>query len=76
MIQNHHRALSRLESALGRPLAAPACFPALYQRDIGDGEWMLALAEALAHLNHLHQTGRATRSEGADGSWRWQSVSA
>lgn len=76
MIQNHHGALSRLEAALAQPLAAPDCFPALYQRDIGEGEWMLALAEALAHLNHLHQTGRTIRRTGAQGEWRWQAVSA
>jgi glyoxylase-like metal-dependent hydrolase (beta-lactamase superfamily II) len=72
MIQNHHAALERLEAALARPLTVPESFAPLYQREIRDGEWMLALAEAVAHLNHLHQTGRARRWTGKDGALRWQ----
>lgn len=71
MVRNHHAALDRLESALARPLTVPACFAALYMREIGDGEYSLALAEAVAHLNHLHQTGRARRWLADDGAWRW-----
>jgi glyoxylase-like metal-dependent hydrolase (beta-lactamase superfamily II) len=74
LIANHHGALKRLEAALETPLTAPETFAALYQRGIGDGEYGLALAEAIGHLNHLHQTGRARRWLADDGAWRWQAV--
>lgn len=72
LIQNHHAALARLEAALAEPLTAPDTFAALYQRSITDGEYGLALAEAIGHLNHLHQTGRARRWIAPDGAHRWQ----
>jgi glyoxylase-like metal-dependent hydrolase (beta-lactamase superfamily II) len=71
MIENHEGALSRLEDALARPRTAVECFPALYQRPIGEAEYGLALVEAVAHLNHLLQAGRATRSPREDGAWAW-----
>lgn len=74
MIANHQGALARLEAALARPLTVPETFDALYQRSIGDGEYGLALVEAVGHLNHLHQTGRARRWMAADGAWRWKAV--
>jgi glyoxylase-like metal-dependent hydrolase (beta-lactamase superfamily II) len=72
MIANHHEALLRLEAALAVPLRATETFSTLYKREIGEREFGLALAEAVGHLNHLHQTGRAVRRMGEDGAWRWQ----
>lgn len=71
LIDNHHGALARLESCLAEPLAAADCFPALFRRAIGSAEYGLALVEACAHLNHLHQAGRITRARRADGAWAW-----
>ena len=72
MIENHHGALDRLVAYLKEPRRGGECFTPLFQRKIGRGEYGLALVEALAHLNHLHQTGVATRKMGDDGAWRWQ----
>jgi len=72
MIDNHHGALERLIAHLKTPRTGGACFEPLFKRKIGRGEYGLALVEALAHLNHLHQTGVATRTMGDDGAWRWQ----
>ena len=46
----------------------------LFGRVIGGAEAGLALAETLAHLNHLHATGRATRHIDPDGAWQWQAA--
>jgi len=72
MIENHHGALKRLMEHLAEPRLGGACFAPLFKRKIGRGEYGLALVEALAHLNHLHQTGQITRTLNADGAYVWQ----
>ncbi len=74
MVDNHHGALARLAAFLATPRRATDCFPTLYKRQIGPAEYGLALAEALGHLNHMHQTGRARRWLDDDGAWLWQSA--
>ncbi len=74
MIDNHHGALVRLAGWLAQPRTAVECFPALFKREIGAGEYGLALVEAVAHLNHLLIAGRVTRVRRADGAWLWQAV--
>jgi len=76
MIENHVGALARLEAHLVRPQAAAECFVPLFGREIAESEYGLALAEAVAHVNHLWLRGRLRRSRRADGAWAWQSVSA
>lgn len=71
MIDNHTGALARLEHHLGQPRTAVECFPALFKREIGEGEYGLALVEAVAHLNHLLGRRRAARTRRADGAWLW-----
>lgn len=71
-IDNHLGALERLHAFLAEPRRGGACFPPLFRREIGAGEYGLALVETIAHLNHLHQRGRARRWLGEDGAWRWQ----
>lgn len=72
LIDNHHGALVRLEKHLSTPLAASECFEPLFKRKIDGGVYGLALVEAVAHLNHLHQAGVITRHRRADGAWLWQ----
>jgi len=72
LIDNHLGALARLEAFIARPRTAVECFPVLFRRDIGEGEFGLALVEAVAHLNHLLLSGRARRERRADGAWLWQ----
>ena len=69
MTDNHHNALSRLMVHLSEPRTAGECFAPLFKRQIGPAEYGLALVEAVAHLNHLHQTGRAQRELRADGAY-------
>ena len=74
LIENHHSALRRLEAHIAEPKSASECFAPLFKRTIGEGEYGLALVEAVAHLSHLHQDGRATRTlREADGAWVYQS---
>jgi glyoxylase-like metal-dependent hydrolase (beta-lactamase superfamily II) len=73
LIENHHGALKRLLTHIETPQRAGDCFKVLFKRDIGEGEYGLALVEALAHLNHLDQTGQATRILG-DGAYWFQAV--
>lgn len=73
MIENHEAALARLWDDLRRPMTAHECFATLFKREIGAGEYGLALVEAVAHLNHLLQAGRVTRELGAEGEWIWLS---
>ncbi|MEO0992605.1 MAG: MBL fold metallo-hydrolase [Pseudomonadota bacterium] len=75
LIENHSSALSRIETALSAsPLTAVGAFDALYRRPIGDGEFGLAMAEAIAHMNHLDRAGRATRRRDADGAWLYSAA--
>ena len=74
MAENHHQALERLLGHLHEPQTAAGCFPELYKRPIGEGEYGLALVEAVAHLNCLLRRGQVCRSLRADGAWLWQAV--
>jgi hypothetical protein len=72
LIQNHHSALERLIQHLDTPRTAVECFPFIFKRKIGESEYGLALVEALAHLNHLYQTGKVTRTRRDDDAWLFQ----
>ncbi|WP_298839355.1 MBL fold metallo-hydrolase [uncultured Roseobacter sp.] len=72
LLENHHGALKRLLEFLDTPKSAGECFPPLFKRRIGEGEYGLALVEAVAHLSHLYQQGLATRDLRADGAWVYQ----
>lgn len=69
LIDNHHGALQRLESFLDAPKSAGECFAPLFKRKIGDGEYGLALVEAVSHVQHLYFEGRAIRERRDDGAW-------
>ncbi len=72
LIENHHGALERLLVRLQTPHTAVECFPVLFKREIGAGEYGLALVEAMAHLGHLYQLEQVTRTRRDDGAWLWQ----
>lgn len=71
LVADAEAARARLFDALATPRTAASCFDALYGRPIGAGEFGLALAEAMGHLNHLRATGDARRADGPDGVWLW-----
>ncbi|MGV6850341.1 MAG: MBL fold metallo-hydrolase [Marinibacterium sp.] len=72
LIDNHRGALARLLDHLDRPQTAADCFAPLFKREIGHGEYGLALVEAIAHVNHLYLAGQIRRERGADGAWLYQ----
>ncbi|HEU0220638.1 MAG TPA: MBL fold metallo-hydrolase [Paracoccaceae bacterium] len=74
LVENHERALDRLETFLTEPRIAPDCFLTLFRRTIREAEYGLALSETLAHLNALAAAGRARRVTDANGVWRWQAA--
>ena len=71
MVANHLSALDRLRAFLAAPATAAQCFAPLFKREIGAGEYGLALVEAVAHLNYLLQRGCVSRSMREDGAWVW-----
>jgi glyoxylase-like metal-dependent hydrolase (beta-lactamase superfamily II) len=72
ILQGHDEALDRLRRALdGGPLTVAGALPALFRRELGAGEEGLALAESLAHLNHLMHRGEVARRLGDDGAWHF-----
>ncbi|MFK7878107.1 MAG: MBL fold metallo-hydrolase [Paracoccaceae bacterium] len=72
LIDNHHGALKRLLKDLDTPKAAAECFASLFKRKIGEGEYGLALVEAVAHVSHLYQAGQVSRTRREDGAWVYQ----
>lgn len=62
LIENHEGALERVLRALAQgPRTAAELFEPIFKREIGGSQYGLALAEAVAHMNHLHRAGRVTR---------------
>ncbi|GFE64839.1 MBL fold metallo-hydrolase [Litoreibacter roseus] len=74
LIENHHGALVRLLDHLSEPRTAHECFLPLFKREIGGGEYGLALVESVAHCAHLYLAGQATRVLGEDGAYRYTRV--
>jgi glyoxylase-like metal-dependent hydrolase (beta-lactamase superfamily II) len=72
MIANHDGALARLHDHLAVPRQATECFAPLFAREIGAGTYLMALGEAVAHLNHLARTGQAVAEPRPDGALLWR----
>ena len=61
---HHAGRCALLVDACRTPQHAAALIPLLFERDIADAhQLMFAMGEAIAHLNHLHHTGRLVRCE-------------
>ena len=74
LAENHHNALERLRRHLVRPRAAGECFEPIFRREITGPAYGLALAEAVAHVNHLHAQGEVSRHRRDDGAWVFQTI--
>lgn len=75
MQDNHHAALDRLAAQLAQPGTAASGFSALFKRPIGEGEYGLALVEAVGHINRLALEGRIRAvGQDAQGATLWQAV--
>jgi len=57
---------------LDRPRTASECFQPLFKRTIAEGEYGLALVEAVAHLNHLFWAGEVSRVLNDRGAYVYQ----
>ena len=69
LIENHHSALERIRKALSEgPRTAAQMFRPIFLRDIRGSQYGLALAEAVAHMNHLMKLGWVRRDL-VDGTW-------
>ncbi|MEM9782482.1 MAG: MBL fold metallo-hydrolase [Pseudomonadota bacterium] len=73
LIDNHQHALDRIMAVLDDegPRTALELFQPLYRRPIGAAEQGLALAEAVAHVNHLAAAGRVAGQVRPDGTIAW-----
>ncbi|AUH35219.1 MBL fold metallo-hydrolase [Paracoccus tegillarcae] len=72
LIDNHIGALDRMTSALrDGPRTAVGCFDIIFKRRIGEGEFGLALVEAVAHINRLRQSGTVSAVGESDGAVLW-----
>ncbi len=71
LIEHHEKALDQLEDSLDTPKLATDVFEVLFGRVIPEREYGLALAEAVAHVNFLYQSGRIDRINGPAESSLW-----
>ncbi|MEO1193955.1 MAG: MBL fold metallo-hydrolase [Pseudomonadota bacterium] len=66
LVAHHVERLDRAEAACrDAPLSAYDAIPALFNRKLDNHQLFFALGESLAHLNHLAETGRATKIDDA-----------
>ena len=74
-LREHHRLrLDELSAALvaaAAPQSAEDVIPVLFRRTLDLQQRFFAMGEAIAHLNHLWQCGRAQRLVAADGAIRF-----
>jgi glyoxylase-like metal-dependent hydrolase (beta-lactamase superfamily II) len=68
-LAHHHEVrLAKTIEALKRPTSAADCAHALFEARTIESQWLLTLAETLAHLHRLVALGQARRQQTADGS--------
>jgi glyoxylase-like metal-dependent hydrolase (beta-lactamase superfamily II) len=72
LVAEHHEGLQSLFDLCASPQRVVDVFPALFRREIGDGNLMLATGESLAHLNYLLVQGRLVKERDDDGVDRYQ----
>lgn len=72
LIENHLGALKRLRQHLQTPQTAVECFPVLFKRNLSEGEYGLALVEAMAHCLYLWHAGEVDRWLDENGVWKWK----
>lgn len=71
LIENHESALRRIMKALeDGPRSAAGVFLPVFKREITGSQYGLALAEAVAHMNYLHQNGSVSKTL-VDGVWMY-----
>jgi len=71
---HHAERLQVLEEACEAPKSAAEVLSVLFPRALDTHQLMFAMGEAIAHLNHLEQSGRLSKTLGADGVIRFSRV--
>ncbi len=71
---HHALRLDELAASIGTPKCAAEILPVLFRRPLNDHQLVFAIGEAIAHLHFLWRAGRAKRTYGEDGIYRFQSV--
>lgn len=67
-LSHHHEVrLAQALAALDAPKAAAACAPALFEATTVESQWLLTLAETLAHLHRLVTLGQVRREVDGNG---------
>jgi glyoxylase-like metal-dependent hydrolase (beta-lactamase superfamily II) len=69
--RHHDERFAELQAAIATPKTAADVLPVLFRRPLDNHQLVFAMGEAIGHLNHLHQTGRATRTRGPDAVYRF-----
>ena len=72
LAKHHQELLDRLLAHCKTPQSLLACLAVLYKRKLSGQMLFFALAEGLAHLNHLLKTGLVTRQCDEQGVYRYQ----
>lgn len=67
LIAEHHEGLAALADLCAEPKRAVDTFPALFRRDIGESNLIMATGEAISHLNYLVNTGGMSVETDSDG---------
>jgi len=69
---HHEERLSRLKNACSSPKTAFELLPVLFDRELGENDQRMAVAEGLAHCNYLVSAGELHRQVDKSGVWRFQ----
>jgi len=71
---HHDERLQHCLDVCAEPASAMAVAQVLFDRPLDDHQTGFAIAETLAHLNHLLAAGRLTRETDGDGVWRYRAA--
>jgi glyoxylase-like metal-dependent hydrolase (beta-lactamase superfamily II) len=74
LIEEHLSGLDKLRAASREPVRAVDVFPALFKSRITEGNLIMAVGEAIAHLNYLIHDGEAVSWLDEDGTRWYQSA--
>jgi glyoxylase-like metal-dependent hydrolase (beta-lactamase superfamily II) len=72
MLRSHHaQRLEEVRSACSQARTAAEIVPVLFKRELDDHQFMFAIGETLAHLNHLWHRGALQRIADAEGQYQF-----
>lgn len=71
LIDNHLSALERIKKRLLASATTHDILEPLFKRQIHENDYGMAIVEAVAHMNWLHQAGVVQRNLGNRGEWIW-----